>query len=176
MELLDVCPLEIWASLENEIYERSGLNASVYNIAGIRINDGHRWPNRLCPEIKATPKGQAFICATAHMNLAIMAKESNTPVIEECDAGMVKLVVPIFVNGTYLGSAGGCGLLLGEGAVDSFLVNKITDIEEDRVEALAQGIPSLAMEKAQELAQFIKMRIDHIVNDFLAGKKQRSIA
>ncbi|MFZ1985696.1 MAG: PocR ligand-binding domain-containing protein [Desulfatitalea sp.] len=170
MELLDVCPLATWVSLENDIYERSGLNASVYNIAGIRINASPRWPNRLCPEIKATPKGQSFICATAHMNLANMAKESNAPVIEECDAGMVKLVVPIFVNGTFIGSAGGCGLLLDEGVVDSFLVNKITDIEEDRVEALAQGIPSLTMEKAQELAQFITMRIEGIVKSFLAGK------
>jgi ligand-binding sensor protein len=174
MELLDLCPLEIWVSLENDIYERSGLNASVYNTAGIRINANPRWPNRLCPEIKATPKGQSFICATAHMNIANMAKESKAPVIEECDAGMIKLVVPIFVNGTFIGSAGGCGLLLDEGAVDSFLVNKITDIEEDRVEALSQDIPSLAMEKAQELAQFINMRIDRIVNDFLVGMKQRS--
>ena len=172
MELLDVCPLETWVSLENDIYERSGLNASVYDTAGIRINAHPRWPNRLCPEIKATPKGQSFICATAHMNIAIMAKESRAPVIEECDAGMLKLVVPIFVKDKFLGSAGGCGLLLDQGEVDSFLVNKITDIDEERVESLAQGIPALTMEQAQALAQFIQQRIEAIIHDCAAGKKE----
>jgi ligand-binding sensor protein len=169
MHLLDVCPLETWISLENDIYERSGLNASVYDTAGIRINANHRWPNRLCPEIKARPKGQSFICATAHMNIANMARESRSPVIEECDAGMLKLVVPIFVQDTFIGSAGGCGLLLEEGEVDSFLVNKITDIEEERVESLAQGIPALTMDKAQELGRFIQQRIESLVQKCIAG-------
>jgi ligand-binding sensor protein len=172
MELLDVCPLETWVSLENDIFERSGLNASVYDIAGIRINVHHRWPNLLCPEIKATSKGQSFICATAHMNIAIMAKESRAAVIEECDAGMLKLVVPIFVRDQFIGSAGGCGLLLDEGEVDGFLVNKITDIDEERVESLARGIPALTMEKAQELAQFIQRRIDEIVQACASGTKE----
>ena len=172
MELLDVCPLETWVSLENDIYERSGLNASVYDTAGIRINGHHRWPNQLCPEIKATSKGQSFICATAHMNIAIMAKESRAAVIEECDAGMLKLVVPIFVRDTFIGSAGGCGLLLDQGEVDSFLVNKITEIDEARVEALAQGIPALTLEKARELAEFVQQRIEAIVHDCETGKNE----
>jgi ligand-binding sensor protein len=77
MELVDLCPLETWAALEDEIYERSGLNPAVYDIAGVRINPRPRWPNRLCPEIKANPKGQSFICATAHMNMANQARQSG---------------------------------------------------------------------------------------------------
>jgi ligand-binding sensor protein len=175
MQLLDVCPLEQWVSLENDIYERSGLNASVYDIAGIRINANHHWPNRLCPEIKARPKGQSFICATAHMNIANMARQSRAPVIEECDAGMLKLVVPIFVQDTFIGSAGGCGLLLEQGEVDSFLVNKITEMDEEQVETLAQDIAALTMEKAQELAQFIQQRIEALVQGDEAGRhKERA--
>lgn len=172
MQLLDVCPLEAWVSLENDIYERSGLNASVYDTAGIRINANPRWPNQLCPEIKATPKGQSFICATAHMNIANMARQSRSAVIEECDAGMLKLVVPIFVQETFIGSAGGCGLLLDQGEVDSFLVNKITEIEEERVEALSQGIPALSMSQAQELAQFIQTRIETMLQTCAAAKSE----
>ena len=170
MKLTDLCPLETWAALEDEIYERSGLNPAVYNVDGIRINRRPQWPNRLCPEIKAIPKGQAFICATAHMNLANQARKTGKPVIEECDAGMVKLVVPIIVEGTFLGAAGGCGLLLDDGEVDTFLVNKIVGIEEARAESLAQGIPSLTMQKAEELCGLIQARIDRIVNDYLTHR------
>ena len=34
MELVDICPLERWAALEDDIYERSGLNPAVYDING----------------------------------------------------------------------------------------------------------------------------------------------
>jgi ligand-binding sensor protein len=168
MELTDICPRETWLDLENEIYDRSGFNPAIYNIHGIRLNANPRFPNRLCPEIKAIPKGQSFICATAHMNIANMAKESHQPVIEECDAGLVKLVVPIFVNNTFLGAAGGCGLILDEGEVDIFLINKITEMPEDKIERLFQGMPSITITAAQALATFIQKRIDDIVSDYLA--------
>lgn len=170
MELVDICPLEEWAKLEDEIYEKSGLNPAVYDINGIRINANPRWPNRLCPEIKDNPKGQSFICATAHMNLANQAKQSGQPVIDECDAGMVKVVVPISVNGTFLGAAGGCGLLLEGNEIDSFLINKIVGIEEDKVESLSEGIPTITMEEAEKLGRFIEQRVERIVSDFLASQ------
>lgn len=170
MELVDLSPLETWAALEDEIYERSGVNPAVFDIAGVRINPRPRWPNRLCPEIKANPKGQSFICATAHMNMANQARQSGQPVIDECDAGMIKLVVPISVDGTFLGSAGGCGLLLEGNEIDTFLINKIVGLEEDRIEALSEGIPALSMQQAEELAAFIQGRIEQIVSDFKARR------
>jgi ligand-binding sensor protein len=168
MELVDLCSLEVWAELEREIYERSGLRSSVYNVKGIRINSGHPWPNRLCPAIKAIPKGQSFICATAHMNIANMARQERRPVIEECDAGMIKMVVPIFFEDDFLGAVGGCGHLLDDGAVDTFLVNKITDLDEEEVERLAEDIPSISSHTAQQLAESIRQRIERIVSEYQA--------
>lgn len=163
MELLDVCSLETWQSLENEIRERSGLNAAIFNVKGIRIIPTPQWPNRLCPEIKANSKGQSFICATAHMNIANQAKQSREPVIEECDAGMVKLVVPIYVGNQFVGAVSGCGLLLDDGEVDTFLVNKITEIPEERLEDLASGVGAVSMDQAKALCQFIQERLEQIV-------------
>jgi ligand-binding sensor protein len=166
MELLDLCPIETWKSLEEEICTRSGLTASVFNIEGIRIIPTEMWPNRLCPEIKANPKGQSFICATAHMNIAILAKTTKAPVIEECDAGLIKLVVPIFVHDEFVGTVAGCGLLLDDGEVDTFLVNKITEIDEAHLESLAEGIPALTMAQVQALGQFISEQVEQIVSDY----------
>ena len=58
--------------------------SNVFNTDGIRITNNKVWVNRLCPAIKATDKGQSFICAVAHMNLANQAREEHRPVIEEC--------------------------------------------------------------------------------------------
>jgi ligand-binding sensor protein len=163
MKLTDLAPLEKWMALEKEIHKKSGLDVNVFDTKGYRISEFKNWANRLCPEIKATDKGQSFICAPAHMNIATLAMRSKQPVIEECDAGMLKLVVPIMLNDEYVGAVGACGFLLDDGEVDSFLVNKMTDINEDKVERLAEGIDSITTEKAEILAQYIEDQIAAIV-------------
>jgi len=163
MKLTDLAPLEKWIAFEKDIHQKSGLDVNVFDTKGYRISEFKNWANRLCPEIKATDKGQSFICAPAHMNIATLAMRSKKPVIEECDAGMLKLVVPIMLNDEYVGAVGACGFLLDEGEVDSFLVNKMTDINEDRVENLAEGIDSITTEKAEILAQYIEDQIAEIV-------------
>jgi ligand-binding sensor protein len=164
VELTDLLPLEKWAELENEIHARSGLESNVFNTDGIRITDNKVWVNRLCPAIKATDKGQAFICAVAHMNLANQARDTKSPVIDECDAGLMKIVVPIIVDGTFIGAVGACGLLLAGGEVDSFLINKMTDIDEEQIETLCEDLAVIEINSAEEVAQFIWEKIEAIVS------------
>ena len=163
MKLTDVAPLETWARIENESFEKFGMQSSVFNVDGIRITDTKNWSNRLCPEIKSTDKGQTFICATAHMNMANEARETRKPVIEECDAGLGKIVVPIFVGDEFVGTAGGCGLLLQDGEVDAFAVNKIVEMEEDRVAELSEGIPAITDETAEAICRFFTEKIEGLV-------------
>ncbi len=163
MKLTDIYPVEKWVELEQEIHDRFHLDSNVFNVDGVRISEFKAWVNKLCPAIKATDKGQSFICAVAHMNLAVMAKNSGKAVVEECDAGLVKIVIPIFMRETFLGAVGACGLLMDDGEVDSFLVNKITDIEEKKVENLSKDIGSISSNKIKELISFVEDKIDHIL-------------
>ena len=159
MKLTDLAPLDKWIELEKDLHKKSGLDVNVFDTKGYRISEFKNWANRLCPEIKATDKGQSFICAPAHMNIATLAMRSKQPVIEECDAGMLKLVVPIFFNDEFVGAVGACGYLLDEGEVDGFLVNKMTDISEEKVERLAEGIHSITTKNAEMLAEYITNQI-----------------
>ena len=108
MDLTDLFPLDKWVELEKEINRRSGLNATVFDSNGTRITDFKKWSNSLCPLIKANEKGQTFICSSAHQNIAAVAKKTRKPVVKECDAGMAKIVVPVFVHDEFLGCVGGC--------------------------------------------------------------------
>jgi ligand-binding sensor protein len=162
MKLTDLAPMQKWIELEKDIHKKSGLDVNVFDTKGYRISEFKNWANRLCPEIKATDKGQSFICAPAHMNIAALALRSKKPVIEECDAGMLKLVVPIIINDEFIGAIGACGFLLDDGEVDSFLVNKMTDISEDKVERLAQNVKSITTEKVEILAQYITEQLAKI--------------
>lgn len=166
MKLSDIAPLAKWLELEQKINERSGLNASVYDAAGMRITDFKRWANRLCPLVKADEKGQNYICAVAHQNIAAEAARTRKPVIAECDAGLMKLAVPIFLNDEFLGVAGGCGYILGDGEVDAFMVTKTLGIAEEELMDLCEDIPAITLEQAQSHTQFIQNEIDDIINAY----------
>jgi ligand-binding sensor protein len=167
MKLEDLASINQWIELEKSVTDRWGLDASIFNTDGIRISGYKEWANRLCPQIKADDKGQAFICAVAHMNLAIMSKNTHEPVIEECDAGLTKIVVPVFVKDEFIGAFGACGLLLDDGEVDSFSINKITGIAEEEVERLAEGIRTVSTQEAEKLIRFVQDRVDEFIADYL---------
>lgn len=166
MELTDLLPLENWKELEKEITRRSGLDANIFNIDGIRITDYKNWANRLCPAIKATDKGQSYICAVAHMNLSIQAKQTQKSLVEECDAGLVKIIVPIFMKDEFFGAVGACGFLLDDGEVDSFLVNMTTGIDEEDIERLASDIGTISTERAGTIVSYIEEEISRIISKF----------
>ncbi|MCJ7542005.1 MAG: PocR ligand-binding domain-containing protein [Desulfobacterales bacterium] len=166
MELTDLLPLENWKELEKEITRRSGLDANIFNIDGIRITDYKNWANRLCPAIKATDKGQSYICAVAHMNLSIQAKQTQKSLVEECDAGLVKIIVPIFMKDEFFGAVSACGFLLDDGEVDSFLVNMTTGIDEEDIERLASDIGTISTERAGTIVSYIEEEISKIISKF----------
>jgi ligand-binding sensor protein len=166
MNLTDIAPLERWMELENDINARSGMDANVFDTKGYRISPQKHWANRLCPAIKDTDKGQSFICAPAHMNISAQAMRNRATVIEECDAGMIKLVVPIFMGAEFIGAVGACGMKLEDGDIDSFLVNKMTGIAEDTVEGLSATVPAIARGKAERTRRHIAESVEKIIAEF----------
>jgi len=166
MKLIDIAPLDKWLELEQKINERTGLNASVFNVDGVRITDFKRWANKLCPVIKADEKGQNYICAVAHQNIAAEAQRSHQPVIAECDAGLMKMVVPIFVNDEFLGVAGGCGYIMENGEVDTFMVNKTIGIADEKLKKLLDDIPVMTPDEAQSHTGFIQNEVDQILKAY----------
>ena len=166
MELTDICPLSQWERLENDIYDRFRLQGSVFNPQGMRITQVKNWSNRLCPSIKSTEKGQSFICSVAHMNMTAMVKNSREAVVEECDAGFAKVVVPIFVDDEFLGVAGGCGLVAEGEEADTFAVTQLSGIPEAEVAELSSDLPFISKESIGEVTAFIQDRLAGLVSDY----------
>lgn len=171
MELTDIQPMEKWIELEKKIVEKFKIQSVTFNTEGARITDFMKWSNRICPVIKGSEKGGPFICAVAHMNMTAQAKKTHKPVVEECDAGILKIVAPIYVGDEFVGTAGGCGRLPEGGEVDTFMINKTIGIDEKEIEGLAHGIGSITPEEAQACADFVEKEIKHIVEAFEAEQE-----
>lgn len=165
MELKHILSEEEWARFEKEISDRFRLNCTVYNASGVGITGRPNWCNRLCPEIKANKDSLAAICAPGNQNFMSLARQTRKAVIGECDAGMIKIAIPIFMNGEFLGTAGGCGLIPKGGEVETFIVQKTTGLDEDEIAALCKGMGAMTEEETREAAAAIEERISRIVKD-----------
>ena len=171
MELTDIQPMEKWIELEKKIIEKYQIQSVTFDTEGTRITDYVKWSNRICPVIKSSEKGGPFICAVAHMNMAAEAQKTGKPVVEECDAGILKIVVPIFAKGEFVGTAGGCGRLPSGGEVDTFMINKTIGIDEEELAGLTSDVGSLTPEQAQACTAFVEKELKQIVEAFESGQK-----
>jgi ligand-binding sensor protein len=166
MRMSDLMTTQEWAELERTIHERYGLNARAYDADGFTFTGYTTWCNRLCPALKSVPSALSAICSVAQQAMAAQARDSRQSVVEECDIGLLKICVPILVNGEMIGVVGGCGLLLDSGEVDTFFVGKATGFDEERVQELAGGIDVLTSERAREISAFIETRVQEIVRSY----------
>lgn len=163
MKLTDILSKEEWAAFEKELYDRFLINCTVYNTSGIGITGKPNWCNRLCPEIKANKDSLAAICAPGNQNFMAQAENTHKAVIGECDAGLIKIAVPIFCDDDFLGTAGGCGLLPKGGELETFMIEKTTGLNEEEIAGLCEGMGSMTEEQANEMALYIERRIDEFM-------------
>jgi ligand-binding sensor protein len=163
MKLTDIMPAEKWAEIEKEFADKSKLTPAVFNAEGGRVTDSALWCNRLCPAIRKIPKALAQVCALAHQNMAKMAAHSRAPVVEECDAGMVKIVVPIFSGDEFIGAIGGCGRLFPDSEVEETYLAEISGLPAEEIHSLAGEVEPITEEEAQSLANHLAERVEQIL-------------
>ncbi len=170
MTLVEMMSIEKWIEIEKEINRRSGLNAAVCDAAGVRITDFKKWANNLCPAIRKTEKGLKYICSVAHQNIAAQALKTGQTTVAECDAGLMKFAVPIFVDGEFLGVAGGCGLLRGQEQVDAYLVHRTVGMEEQAVKNLSDDIETIPTNRLASVIGYLENTVTEIIQEYRTGK------
>lgn len=162
MDLTDLQPKEKWVELQQELHDRFHFNADVMDRDGARLA-GNTWGNDLCRAIRGDAKGHGAICAPAGQVFAHLMQEGRASFVEECDAGMVRISVPVIKDGELLGAVGGCGLLPEEGEVDEFMVEMSTDMDADTVAGLAKTVPAASEERVREILDFIEARVAELI-------------
>lgn len=161
MELTDIMPVEEWKALQVELSEKFGLNADVVDKEGKKLA-GVTWGNDLCKTLREDKKGFSSICATAGSMFTQLA-QSGEPYVEECDAIMMRISIPVKKDGELLGAVGGCGLVSDEEEVDEFTVGMMSDLKEEQIEELAKTVKVVSEDRVKEIQDYIQGRIDGVV-------------
>jgi ligand-binding sensor protein len=156
MELTDIMPADEWKKLADEIYQKFGFNGTVYKIDNMILAKSDEWSNKLCPTIKS---GEAkIICASAQSGLSKIVQEKKNSSTSECDAGLTKFLIPIFVENEFVGMVGGCGCLNEDSHVDSFYVSKM--LKKEDVSDLSETVRTITKEDLLKAIQYVQERIN----------------
>lgn len=159
MELTDIATLKEWIQFEKELFDRFRMNCTVYKPSGQGVTGKPNWCNALCPQIKGNPNSLSAICAPGNQNFMAQAKQTRKPVIGECDAGLLKIAVPVYVKEKFLGTAGGCGRLPEGGEIETFLLERTLGLGKDEIADLCDGIETISGPQAEDMAAYIEQRI-----------------
>lgn len=160
MHLTDLFTEDDLKALQQELFERFGLNADIMDAEGKRLF-GNTWGNDLCKAIRDDDKGFGSICVTAGQMFSHLMKQGE-PFSEECDAGMMRVSVPVVVDGEVIGAIGGCGLVGPDGEADGFTIGMMSDIDEAVATEMAEKLEPVTEEKVQEIQNFIQNKIDEL--------------
>lgn len=106
---LDFLNAEEWKGLQGYFASVTGITSVTFDLNGEPIFKPE-YMNEFCPIVKGTVLGQ-IACKESHRKVAQQALANGRPMVDRCHLNMVKVVVPIIIDGEAIGVTGGCGVL-----------------------------------------------------------------
>lgn len=139
-----------WQNIQTLFASVTGLTSVTFDAEGNPVSPPD-FQNEFCRAFKSTEVGATW-CRLSHRHMAEEAARNRAPYIGPCRAGLMKVVVPIIVDGEVIGFTGGCG------AYDK---SKGLNIDELIKAGAAAGLDENTV---RQLAETIKGIDDEIIN------------
>jgi ligand-binding sensor protein len=121
-----------WDALLREFSSDCGMAVLLTDDKGEVVREsGERFP--LCTAIRNNDGAATFICSQTNTAMLQTVRAELQPVIDICEAGLYRVVVPIVRDGSLVGQVAACGLAPEDEEFDPFLVARVLEIDEDEV-------------------------------------------
>lgn len=171
MELTDIIPMSELTKIVEEIHGKFGFTGVFYKPDNFILVRSNEMGNSLCPFIKDNPNS-LMICSVAQQILGKDSFDSKEIIIDECDAEMLKFVIPIFIGDEFLGTVGGCGRLADDkDSVETFYISKLAGKNEGEIKELAKSITKVSKDEMNEIISYIQGRINPYINKYIETTK-----
>lgn len=158
LTVYDLKSRETWQELLDEVHSALGMPTALLDADNVILqSSGER--NELCREIRSLEKAKPVICGQSQKFMAEMARTKITSIMEICEAGMAKIVVPVFRDQKFLGSITCCGSILPEMEIEAYFIEKTTGLGGDVIADMAEKIPIVQKEKLQLFADNLFRRL-----------------
>ena len=152
VSMYDIKSKEQWQQILDGACQELGMPFAVTDKENAVLQvSGQR--NPLCSKIRSIEEASSFICSQAQEFMAEAAKKERRPIIDFCDAGMLKLVIPVFCQNEFVGTVTACGAYIEGEELEAFLIEKSSKLNEQEVEALIRQVPEGDLSKISAVTQ-----------------------
>jgi ligand-binding sensor protein len=107
-----------------------------------------RYP--LCAAIRRNLTAATFICSQTNTAMLAVARKTRKPEIDICEAGMIRIVVPVLRDGELKAQVFACGLAAEDEELNSFLIARHLNLTEQEILELAASTPFGSIEKLKQ--------------------------
>jgi len=156
MVLKDAADMD-WCLFEKRLYKHFGVNAVALEKNGARRTSGELpWANQLCALIKKNPMGAKRICDRLLRQLIHSVAAKKCFCMDECAAGMNKIVFPILQNCELCGFVNICGRPFGNtDRIYTDTIQEITDVDAQTISRLLPSLHPLDPRTFKEIRHFV---------------------
>jgi ligand-binding sensor protein len=142
MGVYDIKSQSEWQEILDRVCGRLGMPAALLDENNaILQHSGSR--NPLCLRIRDRKESKSAICGQSQQYMAETAWSGRRPVIEACEAGLAKIVLPLFHGGRRAGTLTACGACSKGEEVEGFFIEKSTGLGEEALAKLAAEVPEV---------------------------------
>ncbi len=146
---------EEWIELLDRIALETKMAVTLTDDKGYHILHAQEERCPLCLRIREQDDSLAYICSRCNTAMLEEARQSLRPIIDYCDAGLSRMVVPIVRDQLLIGQVTACGGNSEKEEINLFLIAKQVGISEQEVEALASATPMVYEDKIEAAARRI---------------------
>lgn len=151
MTPLDVNGKEEWEEILDGFARDTNMTACLMDKdGGMLFCRVERYP--LCAAVRGNPDATTSICSQTNMAMLAVVGKTNKPEVDMCEAGLLRVVVPVLHNGEMIGQVTACGVASKDEEADTFRVSKELDISEEKAKELLRSTPFGTEEGLQNAA------------------------
>ena len=140
MEALNLMSRTEWEEILDRFARQVRMAACLTDEGGaIILCQRERRP--LCVAVRANKDARSAICSQVSDSMTQTMRSTLKPDVGICDAGLLRVAVPVIRLGFLVGQVTACGLTCAEEDVSTFLLGRMLDLPEERVQQLAGLTP-----------------------------------
>ncbi len=158
MNVFDIKTEEEWCGLLDGFHDQTGLAVSLTDPNGkILLTCGVR--NPLCQAIRDKPETLTYVCSQTNMAMTAEVKATRHAVLESCEAGLVRVAIPVLKDGELVAQVTGCGIAASKDEIDVFMLSRQLGLEETEINELVEKVVVGSEEDIEKVAEKIEDRL-----------------
>ena len=151
MTPLDLRSKEEWEKILDNLAGEVNMTACLTDEkGGVLFCRRDRFP--LCAAVRDNQDALTYICSQSNTIMLATVEKTLKPAVDYCEAGLLRLVVPVIADGKLVGQITSCGLQPKGEEPETFLVAKQLGISEEEVGKLAESTPVGEEEQLRRVA------------------------